>query len=67
MTTDEKERSRQKQMWFSSIAIVLIVIAAFIMVWFDKDLSKAEGIIIAVSLALAGKEGVNLWTTPKGD
>ena len=67
MTRDEKERSRQKQMWFSTISITLIVILVFIMVWFDKDVSKGEVIISSVALALAGKEGVNLYTTPKGD
>ena len=67
MTKDEKERSRQKQMWFSTISIVLIVICVFILIWFDKDVSKGEVIISSVALALAGKEGVNLYTTPKGD
>jgi len=67
MTRDEKERSRQKQMWFSTIAIVVIVILTFLMIWLEKDVSSGEGIIGAVAIALAGKEGVNLYTTPKGD
>jgi len=67
MTKDEKERSRQKQTWFSMFAISFIVLAVFILIWFDKDVSKGEVIISSVALALAGKEGVNLYTTPKGD
>lgn len=62
MTTHEKEQSRQKQIWFSFLAIILIAIGSF-----TVKLNDPQAMVLsAIVLGLAGKEGANLFSTPKG-
>jgi len=61
---NEKEKSRQKLLWFSFWFIVLITVAAFVSAWFEKDLNGINSIIGTTIGALSLLGIGNLATKP---
>ena len=60
----EKEKSRQKLLWFSFWFIVLVTLLAFVSAWMDKDLAGING-VIGTSIGALSLLGIgNLATKP---
>ena len=62
MTT--KEKSRQYQIWFGLILIAIVVISVVVLVWFDKNVDKASGIMGTLFVSLSGLIGANYFSKP---
>jgi len=60
----EKEKSRQKLLWYSFWFIVLVTLMAFVSAWMDKDL-KGINSVIGTSIGALSLLGIgNLATKP---
>lgn len=60
----EKEKSRQKLLWYSFWFIVLVTMMAFVSAWLDKDLGGINS-VIGTSIGALSLLGIgNLATKP---
>jgi len=60
----EKEKSRQKLLWYSFWFIVMVTLMAFVSAWLDKDLSGINS-VIGTSIGALSLLGIgNLATKP---
>lgn len=60
----EKEKSRQKLLWYSFWFIVLVTLMAFVSAWLDKDLRGINS-VIGTSIGALSLLGIgNLATKP---
>ena len=60
----QKEKSRQKLLWYSFWFIVLVTLLAFVSAWLDKDLNGINS-IIGTSIGALSLLGIgNLATKP---
>ncbi len=66
----QKEKSRQKLLWYSFWFIVVVTLLAFVSAWLDKDLNGINAIVATTISALSLLGIGNLATKPsqnKGD
>ena len=60
----EKEKSRQKLLWYSFWFIVLVTLISFVSAWMDKDLTGINN-VIGTSIGALSLLGIgNLATKP---
>jgi len=61
----EKEKSRQKLLWYSFWFIVIVTLLAFVSAWLGKDMEGITAIISTTIGALTALGIGNLATSPK--
>ncbi|MEA3279454.1 MAG: hypothetical protein U9Q38_02475 [Thermodesulfobacteriota bacterium] len=65
MTTGDKSKNRLKQSWYSFWLMVAMIIGIFYLFAVGNDVKPLADFVNWVIGVLIGKEGVNLYTTPK--
>ena len=60
-----KEKSRQWQIWISVLIIFIALVSVMSLVYLDKEVSQAGGIVSTLFVALAALTGTNYATTSK--